>query len=353
MVNSRDVASEAGVSQATVSRVLSGNPRVTEKTRERVLRAMQQTGYHPNYAARAMRTQQSMTVGVVVANILNPFYPAVVAASSRELSRRGYRMILWEAEFGGEQIATEAIAQKQVDGVLFTTATPGSQPLATAVTSGAPTVLINRTIPELPCDQVDSDNEATAFDVASYFAARGHTRVGLVTADPYASTASLREKGFRRGAAAAGLKLPSILVKNGGFTHEGGHAALEAIMSGRGAPPTAIFCVNDLSAFGVIDAARSLGLVVPDDLWVVGYDDINMASWEAYSLTTAQQPIEAMVVQALSALLDRIADPDRPYRHYQFTSRMVVRGSTAESPFVGTTNRDRSQPPVLLREWTG
>jgi len=311
---------------------------------------MEHTGYQPNYAARAMRTNRTRTIGVVVANILNPFYPALIAAASRELNRLDYRMILWESEFGGEQSATEAIAQRQVDGVLFTSATAESAPLAAAVGSGAPTALINRIVPNLPCDQVDSNNNATSFDIATYFAAAGHERVGLITADRRASTARLREDGFRAGVKASRLSMPATLVKNGDFTHEGGQRAFKALMATKGSAPTAVFCVNDLSALGAIDAAKSVGLRVPEDLWVVGYDDIDMASWESNSLTTARQPIESMVTLALETLLERIGDPALPFRHYQFATSMQVRQSTACEPFIHTTSS--SPQPSILREWT-
>jgi LacI family transcriptional regulator len=311
---------------------------------------MERTGYQPNYAARAMRTNRTQTIGVVVANILNPFYPALIAASSRELNRLGYRMILWESEFGGEQSATEAIAQRQVDGVLFTSATAKSGPLAAAVGSGAPTALINRIVPNLPCDQIDSNNEETAFAIASYLAAAGHSRVGLITADRRASTASLREDGFRQGAKASALNMPAALVKNGDFTHEGGHRALKAMMMAKVPAPTAVFCVNDLSALGAIDAAQSLGLRVPEDLWIVGYDDIDMASWESVGLTTARQPIESMVTLALETLLERIENPSLPFRHYQFATSIQVRQSTAFEPF--TPAKPSNNQPVVVREWT-
>lgn len=342
MVTSRDVAAAAGVSQATVSRVISESTAVTERTRQRVLAAMESTGYQPDHAARAMRTGRSGTIGIVVADVRNPFYPEVIAATSRELSRRGQRMILWESEFGGDLGASTAVGQRQVDGMIFTTALPDSAPLRAAMSSGRPTVLMNRTIPGLPCDQVESDNYAMSFAVARYFAAHGHRSVGLLTADPRASTAALREQGFRDGAAASGMRLAASHVVDGAFSHAGGYRALTALMAAR-VRPTAVFCVNDVSALGALDAALALGISVPVDLWVAGYDDIDMASWEAFSLTTARQPIEAMVRKAIDLLIARISDPDRPFQHFQFPGALKVRGSTShcalDSPGAPAVNR--------------
>lgn len=335
MVTSRDVASTAGVSQATVSRVISGSTAVTELTRRRVLEAMERIGYQPDHAARAMRTGRSGTVGIVVADVRNPFYPEVIAATSRELGRRGLRMILWESEFGGDVGASTAVGQRQVDGMIFTTAMPDSAPLRTAMSSGRPTVLINRTIPGLLCDQVESDNYAMSYAVARYFAAHGHRSVGLLTADPRASTADLRERGFREGAAASGMRLAASRIVDASFSHAGGHRALRKLMD---APvrPTAVFCVNDFSALGALDAARALGISVPAELWIAGFDDIDMASWEAFSLTTARQPIEAMVRRAIDLLIARISDPDRPFQHFQFSGALKIRGSTAHAAFDGS-----------------
>lgn len=349
VVTSRDVAASAGVSQATVSRVMSGSELVADETRRRVLAAMRRTGYQPNQAARSMRTRRSGTIGIVVADVLNPFYPAVIAAASRELNRRNRRMILWESDFGGERNAVEAIGQRYVDGVMFTTATAQSPPLKAALDAGQPTVLVNRTISGLPCDQVDSNNSPTSSDIARYFATGGHRRVGLITADGSFSTAALRDAGFRAGVGQAGLVLPEELVVDGGFTHQGGHAALVTMMTSP-APPTAVFCVNDLSALGALDAATSLRLRVPQDVWIAGYDDIDMASWEAFSLSSARQPIDLMIGLAVDLLLARIDRPSRVFQHYQFPTTFSVRRSTDNRPFV-RDGQAQAVEPVLVREW--
>lgn len=346
MVTSRDVAASAGVSQATVSRVLVGSGMVSETTRRKVLSAMHRTGYQPNQAARSMRTNRSGTIGIVVADVLNPFYPAVIAAASRELNRVGRRMVLFESDFGGEDNAVEAIGQRSVDGLMFTTAIPGSAPLNAALKAGRPTVLVNRTISTLNCDQVDSSNFQTSSEIARYFATGGHRRVGLITANPAFSTANLRAGGFRDGVAKAGLLLPEEFVVDGGFTHEGGHAALLTMMQSP-EPPRAVFCVNDLSALGALDAARTIGARVPEDVWIAAYDDIDMASWEAFSLSTARQPIEEMIALAVDLLLRRIEDPARAFQHYRFPATFRVRRSTSWFPY----EKEQDQPstgPTLL-----
>lgn len=144
MVTSQDVARLAGVSQATVSRVLQGSAKVSPATRERVLAAMKQSGYHPNAAARAMRTRRAGTVGVVVADITNPFYPQLLEAVGDELDRAGHRMTLWNSTGPREASALEAIREGAVDGLLFTTVTEVSKPLEEALQRGEPVVLLHR-----------------------------------------------------------------------------------------------------------------------------------------------------------------------------------------------------------------
>lgn len=340
MVTSRDVAATAGVSQATVSRVISGSTQVSEQTRVRVVAAMQRTGYQPNHAARVMRTQRSGAIGVVVADILNPFYPELIAAAARALERRRRRMILWESDSGGDESAAAAIGQGQIDGAIFTSATPA---LTAAVAAGRPTVLINRTVADLPCDQVASNNYSMSRHIAKYFAAAGHVRVGLLTADQSSSTGDLRAAGFRAGVKETSMTLSDRSIEDGTFSHAGGYQALLSVMSCSDRP-TAVFCVNDLSAMGALDAARSLGIRVPEDLWLAGYDDINMASWEAFDLSTAKQPVEAMVELAVDLLLRRIEQPQRMVEHYQFAATLKIRGSTARVPFADS---DKSEPSKL------
>ncbi|MGH3665381.1 MAG: LacI family DNA-binding transcriptional regulator [Egibacteraceae bacterium] len=331
MVTSRDVARVAGVSQATVSRVLSGSSKVHPATRERVQRALSATGYSPNAMARAMRTRRTGTIGVVVARMTNPFYPELIRVLSHHLGALDLRMILWDSEGPGEISAVEAIRQSVVDGVIFTTATAESVALHAALSKKAPVVLVNRSVEGLPCDQVTSENANAAQSIADYLVEAGHRRIGVVAGPPQASTATEREKGFRMGLSRHGIDLPPELVCVGDFSHSHGHTAIRRLL-GFGQPPSAVFCVNDLIAFGALDGARAANCSVPDDLWIVGHDDIQMASWEAFDLTTVRQPIGDMVRTALHMLLERIDHPDKEPEHRRFPSKMVVRGSTGHTP---------------------
>jgi LacI family transcriptional regulator len=332
MVTSVDVARAAGVSQATVSRVLSGSPKVAPATRQRVLAALAETGYTPNLVARAMKTRRTGTIGVVVATITNPFYPHLIEALATALGEANYRMILWTTEGAGETSALQAIRQGVVDGLVFTTVTPESRPLVEALALGEPVVLVNRGVERVGCDQVRTDNVGGAVAMAAYLLRGGHRRIGLISGLASASTAVEREAGFRKGLAEHGAPMDETLFRRTDFSHEQGKAAMRELLSAT-SPPTAVFCVNDLTAFGAIDGARSLGLAVPEDVEVAGFDDIDMASWEGYDLTTVRQPIDEMAHSAIELLHARIRQPDRAPQQVTFPSNVVVRGSTAHRAF--------------------
>ncbi len=331
MVTSRDVARIAGVSQATVSRVLSNSPQVSPATRARVMAALSETNYTPNAMARAMRTRRTGTIGVVVARVTNPFYPELIQVLSHHLGTLGLRMLLWDSEGPGEVSAVEAIRQGLVDGVIFTTAVAESAALHEAMRRELPMVLVNRSVEGLPCDQVTSENAEAGRRVADYLVRAGHTRLGLIAGPIVASTATERARGFVEGLTEHRIALPGKRVCVGDFTHEHGHESIRRLRALQ-EPPTAVFCANDLIAFGALDGARSMKLEVPDELWVVGHDDIQMASWEAFDLTTVRQPVSDMVWTALHMLLERIDAPSKEPEHRRFPSRLVCRGSTAHVP---------------------
>lgn len=329
--SSRDVARAAGVSQSTVSRVLHNYSKVKPETRERVLRVLREMDYSPNGLARALITRRTDTIGVVVEDITNPFYPEIVAALCRELAGVGCKMMLWNSKEAGESGAIEAIRQKLVDGVVFTTATPKSAVLYEAVDQGSLMVLVNRYVEGIECDRVTTDNVNGGRLIADYFADWGHEKVGFIAGLQDVSTSLEREAGFRAGLEGRGLRLESDLRQLGYYSHERSYEAMTKLLKLPG-PPTAVFCANDLMAFGALNAARALDIKVPEDVWVVGFDNIDMASWKVLDLTTVSQPIAEMAREAVRLLTHRIDAPERPTEHLRLGgSEIVVRGSTAHS----------------------
>lgn len=315
-----------------MSRVLHNNPKVKQSTKERVLQAMRELNYAPDGLARAMVTRRTGTIGAVVEDITNPFYPEVVEALCSEFAAVNHRMTLWNSGAAGEPSAVEAIQQRLIDGVVFTTALPSSTALTEAVSQGLPVVLVNRYIEGVDCDRVTTDNINGARLIADYLANWGHQRVGLITGIEEASTSIERETGFRDGLADRGLELDPELRFVGDFSHRLSYEAMTELMR-RPDPPTAVFCVNDVMGFGALNAARALGVQVPEDVWVIGFDDIDMASWETFNLTTVSQPITDMSHEAVRMLLRRIEDSAYPPEHLLLGgSEIVVRSSTGHKP---------------------
>jgi LacI family transcriptional regulator len=346
MATSKDVARLAGVSSATVSRTLHNSPLVTEETKQRVLEAIRKTGYRPNLPARSLRTRRTGIVGVVVPDLLDPFYPELVRALNGELAAADLRMILWDSQGSSDQAAVEALEQGQVDGLIVATATSASSVFHRVLNRRAAIVNINRVIQNGTCDQIESDNESGARAVAQYFATWGRTNVGLIGGPDYVSTARTRASAFQAQAAECGLQLDPANVVNGNGSRDGGFVALQAMMRGS-SRPTAVFCVNDYSAFGALAAAQTLGIKVPEDLWIVGYDDVDMATY--FNLTTVRQQIPEMAKGALQMLTSRIEKPRAPFKHVKLACELVCRGSTANEPVVKNARKSNTGRSDNLR----
>ncbi|TCN41153.1 LacI family transcriptional regulator [Kribbella orskensis] len=327
---SRDLARLAGVSQATVSRVLTNSPRVSPDTRARVLQVLKDANYTPNALARAMKTGRTDTIGVFMTRVTSPFHAALLDEIGRLLSEVGLHMILWNIEHDPEETVSEVIQQRLVDGFILTSATYDSKLHSMAMASGTPTVLLHRGIDGLDCDQVVGDNWQGAFDAGRYLVEAGHRDIGLVTLEHTGNTSRDRDLGFRAALAEAGVPIKERNEISTGVSHDHGHAAAVQLLSAE-QPPTAIYTVTDLLAFGLLDGARAQGVKVPEDVWVIGFDNTDLASWEAFDLTSVNQPIHAIVEQGIDLLRRRIGDPAAETTIINLPCQLVVRGSTANT----------------------
>lgn len=331
MVTSRDVAQLAGVSQATVSRVMSSPAKLSPATKAKVEAAMETLGYVPHAGAQAMKTQRTNTVGVVVADLTNPFYSEVLDELSRELDTAGFRVVIWNTGGGSRHNALQAIRERAVDGVIFTTATEDSVELQAAVERNSPIVLINRVVEGLDCDQVTSSNFSGGAAVADYLLSHGRSPVAFIGGPEKASTSRDRGLGFLRRMAESGNPVPGTLQFHGEFSHDLSAEIMSRLLL-LPERPQAVFCGNDYMAFGAIDALRASRLATPEDCWVIGYDDVEMASWESFSLTTVRQPSREMARAGVQLLSDRIHSPGLPSRRVNFPYQLVVRDSTNQAP---------------------
>ncbi|MET8468543.1 LacI family DNA-binding transcriptional regulator [Streptomyces sp. NPDC006422] len=323
-ITSHDVARLAGVSQPTVSRALRDDPRVSLATREKVKRAAEALNYVPSEAGRTLSTRATRRVGVIVTDMTNPFYPHVVAPLHDELERLGYRMMLL-TERSDEAVAEEKLLDQSLDGVVLATATTDSRLPALLERRGMPYVFLNRDTGR-PGDIASVvDNEGGGRLVAKELVALGHRRIAGIFGAANTTTGRDRELGFRLALADAGIGLPDDRVVRGAFEYDTGYAALPSLLDAA-EPPTAVFCGNDVVAIGVLNAALAAGVKVPDDLTVIGFDDLPMAAWEVFRLTTVRHDLGELACQAARLLVRRIggevpADGERLVLPTEFVPR--------------------------------
>lgn len=307
-ISQKDVAREAGVSQATVSRVFMEEASVSDGTKESVLSAADKLGYRPDAIARSLVQDATRMIGVAIMRFTNPFYARMIRDFTRALQERGYWTLLLNVANREEVEQTLPMAlQYRVDGIIVTSATLSSRLADECARAGTPVVLFNRYVLGGSVNAVCCDNVEGGRMVADALLNGGHERIAYVTGEIGSSTNRDREKGFTERLQSNGYDLD--LREIGDYSYESGRQAARRLL-GRGDSPDAIFCANDLMAMGAIDVARhKLGLEVPDELSIVGFDDISMASWPCYSLTTIRQPIKPMVDATVEVLMDAIEAP--------------------------------------------
>ena len=325
---SLDVARLAGVSQSAVSRVFTPGASASQKTVDKVRKAARELGYRPNVLARAMVSGKSRMIGLVVAYLENYFYPEALEKLSNALQREGYHVLVFMAsQTAGniDDVVTE-ILDYQVDGIVFASVAMSSTIAERCEQAGVPVVQFNRYEDRPGINAVTSDNVGGGRKVADFLVAGGHTRIAHIAGWPGASTQRDREAGFLAGLEAAGLELHAREVGNFDVT-----TARQAArnMFDRADRPDAVFVANDHMAFVVMDVIRhELGLSVPGDVSVVGYDDVPPAAWLAYDLTTVRQRANLMVEETVRVLLAHIENfGTAEARTIAIDGPLILRGS--------------------------
>jgi len=325
-VGIKDVAKVAAVSPATVSRVLAGRA-VDPAMRERVMAAVKSTGYRPNLAARRLRSRHSNTIGLIVADIRNPFFTAVSRAIENVAYARGMRVILCNTDEDPEREAMylQLMQEERVTGVVLAPSRAGSEN-AGRFSTDFPMVLIDRAVPGATRDCVVLDNETMAANLVTHLHEQGHVRVaGLFGA--LSATGVQRRLGFEGAAAALGLEAQALSVPHGlGETEK----AVSAVMAGPH-PPTALLASNGVMLMAVLRALHALGLSVPEDVAVAGFDKEDWMEFVGGGLTVVEQPVEEIGRAAMAMLFDRIDHPEAAARRVVLAGRLVARHSSSAS----------------------
>lgn len=325
-----DVAKRAGVSIATVSYVMNDRGGVGEQTRANVLRIADELGFRPNRVASGLRTGRTQVLGLVLADITNPFYPEIAGGVIAAAAEAGFQVFLSHGGTDGvlDGEVVQALCDHQCGAVIFTSLVVSDGPLLLdVVPHDMPIVQTVRRIPGIRADFVGIDDRAGAREAAQHLVELGHRDVAILTGPSASSASSERTAGFLEALAQAGLEPQSMHECS--LTLDAGYRAAQQLLESHRRPPGAVLCGNDLIALGAIDAFLAHGLSVPDDISVAGYDDIWFASSRLVQLTTVRQPRHDMGRAAVSLALERLADPDIPPRDVIMDHELVVRRTTA------------------------
>ncbi|WP_412066324.1 LacI family DNA-binding transcriptional regulator [Rhizobium sp. SYY.PMSO] len=332
VVTSGQVAKLAKVSQSAVSRAFSPGASISDDVRKRVLDAAEQLGYRPNALAKAVNTGRSRLIAVLVTYLDNHFYPVVLETLSRALQARGYQILLFMTDRGNQDEVIQKVLTYRVEGIVMASADMSSTLAQQCVDTGIPVVLFNRYVPNSLSSSVVTDNFEGARKLTRLLIDAGHQNIAFIAGAEDSSTNKDREAGFLAEMSEAGM--PVHLREVGSYTMEGAEEATRRLFAARGRPD-AIFVANDHMAFGVIDVLRDdLGLKVPEDISVVGFDDVPEAGWKGYRLTTVRQPVEPMVRATVDILMEQISSNSVETRAIIVPSQVIVRRSCRLAPFV-------------------
>ena len=304
-VNAMDVARAANVSQSTVSRVFTPGSNVSEKTKKKVLEVARELGYRPNALARGLIMNKTNIVGLAMRDIENPFYHEVLGKFTKGLREKGYNVLFVYTE--NDEIQQEEIAQfleYSVEGVIVTDAYLSSKVVAQLHENNIPVILFNRYSKEIPCYSICCDNYSAGRQIAQFLYEKGYRKMAYITGRINTSTSQDRQKGYCDFLQQNGL-VP--IIEEGDYTYESAYEATLRLLR-REERPDAIFGANDITALGALDAVKAMKLSVPDDIAIVGFDNINMASWPGHQLTTWEQPVDEMIALTIDTLFHEMGE---------------------------------------------
>ena len=307
----KDVARLSGVSLGTVSNVLNGNPAVSAENRGKVLDAINKLNYTPNFAARALKTNKSKTIGLVIPDINNPFYPEFARGAEDAAQACGYALFLCNSDrnIEKERGYITALSEKMVDGIiLFKTHLPVNE--LEVLCSSMKVVLADYgRNSRLNCGIIKIDDYKGVYSAFEYLWQKKHRRIAMIAGRLDSQSAKDRVRSYRDFIAARKIKIPPEFIQAGNYDRQSGYDCAAALLEIKN-PPTSIFAANDLMALGAIQAAGEIGFKTPRDISIIGFDDIEMAAFSVPALTTVRQPKYEMGQYSTQALIRRIENPD-------------------------------------------
>jgi LacI family transcriptional regulator len=329
MTTIREVAEIAGVSYATVSHVINNTRVVSPETRQRVMDAMAELNYRPNALARSLRQGKTNTLGLVLPDSANPFFAEISRSIEDEAFNKGYSVFLCNTELDTrrELFYVDVLSKKQVDGIIFVAAGDQADSLDFLAREGMPVVMIDRNIPNVEVDAVLTDHQLGGFLATRHLLQLGHKLIACIAGPSSITPSAERITGYRNALEQVDIPYDEKLVIRGDYHSQSGMDITHSILQ-MDPRPTAIFALNDLMALGALRAAAEAGCSIPGDLAVVGYDDLELSQFTNPPLTTIAQPKKEIGLQAVSLLVERISQNNRPPRRLVLPPELIVRRST-------------------------
>ncbi|EOW9419067.1 substrate-binding domain-containing protein [Vibrio cholerae] len=329
MATMKDIARLAGVSTSTVSHVINKSRFVSDEIAERVNNAAQQLNYAPSALARSLKMNRTKTIGMLVTTSTNPFFGEVVKGVERSCYHQGYNLILCNTEGDNQRMkaSINTLLQKRVDGLLLMCSTLEGERLDVFDRyPDIPIVVMDWGPILFASDKIQDNSLQGGYIAAKHLIESGHKEIGCITGPLIRHQAQMRYEGYKRALAEAGIAINPDWIVESDFECEGGYQAFEKLYQ-RGKLPSALFVSNDMMAMGVIQAASQRGLRVPDDLSLIGYDDVHIAKFMTPALTTIHQPKYRLGKAAVDTLLYRLENPDTTAQVVQLEPTLVVRNS--------------------------
>jgi LacI family transcriptional regulator len=323
-----DIAKTAGVSRSTVSRVITNNPNVKPDTREKIQSIIDSYKYKPSSLARGLAVGKINVIALIIGDIRNPFYSEMVWMVENILTESGYMVVLCDSGYDIEKEVSylQTVKQLGFSGVILASAMESNDLTAILKTMDCPILLINRYIKSFECDSVLLDNFQGGYIAARHLIELGHTKIGIL-AGPVKSTSSLeRLEGCKQALQNFQIEYREDFVVNGNLTIEDGYEYGVNLIKSEGDKPTAVFAGNDLMAIGIMEACNEHGLRIPEELSIIGFDDIPYASIN--KITTVKQPLHDMANMVANRILKKIQEDNSENRKFIFTPQLIVRNTT-------------------------
>ena len=326
-----DIARLANTSKSTVSRVLSGNDRVNKNTRDKILEVIDKYNYRPNSVARSLASGKMDVVSVIVPNLLNPFYSTVVWHIERELYNNGYYMFLYCSNDNTEKerMCLEITHQNNFAGCIILSPIGIDYLNEYSSKLKCPVILLNRSFDGFPGDILTVNNFEAAYAATKHLIELGHRKLAVLSAETFAYTHRKRLQGFLQALDDNGIPSREEFIFTGDLSFEGGNSIGEQILSMHQDMPTAVFCTSDMLAIGMMQTLKLGGVRIPQEISVIGFDDIPPAQFAGIDLTTIRQPYEQIGVLAVQMLIQRIQNAEGPRRHITLNCELIRRHSTA------------------------